>query len=231
MTQRIRERQLAVVVAKAPRPGEVKTRLAARFGSERAAGLYACFLRDTLAAVEAARAASWSLRSALCYSPKDGERDFDSVAADVGFRFPQRGVHLGERLTNCFADAFSLGADAVVALGADTPNLPPDYIRQAFGLLTDPGRVVYGPCADGGYYLVGMRRLHKAIFEAVPWSTTEVLAASLSAAETAGLRCELLPWWYDVDTPDDLDRLRADLARDPKTAGATWDFLARTHAP
>lgn len=230
MTDASGERQMAIVVAKAPRPGEVKTRLAARLGPVRAARLYECFLRDTFALVDAARAVCPSLESALCFSPKDGEREFDPVATDVALRFPQRGVDLGERLTNCFADAFALGAGAVVALGADSPNLPADYVRRALGALTGPDRVVLGPCEDGGYYLVGMSRLHPAIFDRIPWSTDGVLEASLGAAEDAGLVAELLPYWYDVDTPDDLDRLRRDLARDPSAASATRDYLDGSHA-
>ncbi len=120
----------------------------------------------------------------------------------------QRGSNLGERLTHVFEDVFRLGMESVVVIGSDLPELPLRLIRAALAAL--PGsenRVVLGPAADGGYYLVAMSRPHPALFRGIVWSTTAVLAQTLDAARANGVDVSLLEPWSDVDSAADLERL------------------------
>src|SRR5205085_373969 len=103
--------------------------------------------------------------------------------------------NLGQRL----AAVFPRGGHQrpTVVLGADTPDLPVAYVRKAFDLLEAGNDTVIGPARDGGYYLIAARRLHPALFEQIPWSTSRVLATTRQRAEAAGIRLRELPPWED----------------------------------
>jgi rSAM/selenodomain-associated transferase 1 len=206
-----------VVMAKAPRVGTVKTRLHAALGAERATALYRCFIRDTFALADRVRTGRPDLTTIVCFAPEGDEVALRGLVPERIRQLVQRGADLGERLANCFCDVLSSAADRVVVVGADSPTLPHAYVAQAFEALAAGADVVVGPTLDGGYYLVGARALHEALFRDVPWSTAGVLAATLANAAEAGLSVAVLPTWYDVDEPSDLDRLRADLASCPST--------------
>ena len=137
---------------------------------------------------------------------------------------PQVGSDLGERLTTAFAAAFAADATSVVVIGTDSPDLPIDYIEQAFHLLEScASDAVIGPSIDGGYYLLGTRKLWPMLFCNIPWSTPEVLSSSLRNAEAAGCSTCFLPQWYDIDTIIDLQRL----AQSPGNAATyTKRFIA-----
>jgi glycosyltransferase A (GT-A) superfamily protein (DUF2064 family) len=118
----------------------------------------------------------------------------------------------------------------VVIMDSDSPTLPPAQVAGAFAAL-DGADVVLGPCEDGGYYLIGLKRPQPRLLREVPMSTPHVLRDTLALAEQAGLRVALLAPWYDVDTAQELDRLRADLAyQAPGIAPHTRAFLARLAA-
>src|SRR5439155_15870223 len=98
---------------------------------------------------------------------------------------------------------------SALAIESDTPSLPLGFLRQALDLVVTPEiDVVLGPTEDGGYYLIGLRTVHRDLFEAMAWSTSQVLPETLRRAAAKGLRVACLPTWYDIDTPDDLARLR-----------------------
>src|SRR5262249_39143450 len=104
---------------------------------------------------------------------------------------------------------------------------PQEFLQRAVDLLSRPGPdVVLGPTEDGGYYLIGVRGAHRELFDGVPWSTSEVLEITLRRAANAGLEAACLPSWFDVDTAEDLERLRATLANAPATAIETAGWLA-----
>src|SRR5205823_3468783 len=134
---------------------------------------------------------------------------------------------LGERLALAFAVGCQDGA-SVVIVGSDTPDLPPARIGAAFAALeSDDVDVVLGPAVDGGYYLVGARRLYGCLFDRIPWSTGDVLQETLQRAASASLKVHLLPLWEDVDTPADLERLRQRLSVSaPRTAPVTARLMA-----
>lgn len=195
------------IMAKAPRAGEVKTRLCPPFSTTEAAELYRCFLLDKIEQVRMLTKAS----PAIAYTPEEGRSFFEDFAP--GFvLLPQRGPDLGSRLANTFAQLFAQGYGAAMAIDSDTPTLPLLYLQHAIHLIATPGvDLVLGPSEDGGYYLIGLRKLYRDLFEDMAWSTAEVMPETIRRAETQGLRVACLPTWFDIDTADDLERLQASL--------------------
>ncbi len=197
------------IMAKTPRPGEVKTRLCPLLSAAQAAEVYCCFLLDKIEQVRALKEAT----AAIAYAPADGRAVFEELAPGF-FLLPQRGPDLGARLANSFEEFLKNGYAAALAIDSDTPTLPQVFLQQALDLIRTPSiDVVLGPTEDGGYYLIGLREPHRELFEDIRWSTAEVLLETVRRAEAKGLRMARLPAWYDVDTPGDLERLSAELAR------------------
>jgi hypothetical protein len=214
-----------LIVAKRPVAGQTKTRLCPPLALDEAAQLYECFLRDTL---DVARAVPHVVRH-IAYLPRDESDYFHQLAPDFALT-PQVGESLGERLdhalTHCLRDGFA----RAVIMDSDSPTLPPAYVAQAFDAL-DAADVTLGPCEDGGYYLIGVKRPQPHLLREVRMSTPDVLRDTLSRAEQAGLRVALLPMWYDVDTVQELQRLRGELvARADGLAPHTREFLKRESA-
>ena len=218
-------KEALVLLAKAPREGEVKTRLLGALSQEEARRLYIAFLSDTFALMEEVMEEREELTMALCYTPEGEEEAFEEVEREGSLMFPQRGESLGARLTNCFADLFALGFESVVVIGADSPTLPGEYVFDAFECFETDDDVVIGPAEDGGYYLVGMRKLHKRIFEDIPWGGDGVLDATIERAKEAELDLVLLPEWRDVDRPEDFERLKRELDENKGAAKFTRRFL------
>lgn len=208
------------VMAKAPRPGWAKTRLVPRLGPARAAALYLAFLRDKLAA-----AARVEARLALvCPSDADRELLADLLPPRLTV-IVQQGGGLMHGLASGFEQLCGASPGPVILIDGDSPTLPVDYLRLAFARLQDQD-LVLGPTEDGGYYLVGAWRPHRALFVGPSYCSERICAQTREQAHALGLRVALLPAWYDVDTPEDLDRLRAELSRDGQHAPATAELLA-----
>jgi len=192
-----------IIFAREPLPGKVKTRLARDLGDQAAADLYAAMLGDVLeqaVALDDVRPLLfWSLENAgLPCCPSIPRQQM----------FAQHGANLGDRMAAALETAFSSGVEACCIIGSDSPDLPVEYIRQAFDHLEqDEADVVFGPAEDGGYYLLGLWRSWPGHFRDIPWSTTTVLESSLKRAGELGLRTTLLPTWYDLDELKDLLRL------------------------
>jgi len=212
-----------IVMAKAPVPGTVKTRLCPPYTFEEAAELYNCFLLDTFDLVRQLR----EVIVVVAYYPPGAEGVFKSIASTAFQLLPQKGNDLAERLKGAFEQLFSLGYEQVVAIGADSPTLPPAYITRSFELLARAD-LILGPSVDGGYYLIGMRAPHPELFQEVAMGTERVLSQTLERACRTNLRVSLLPPWYDVDTQNDLERLRAELSTAPQVAMHTRAFLQQT---
>jgi rSAM/selenodomain-associated transferase 1 len=198
-----------VVFAKAPRPGGVKTRLCPPLSAAAAARLYRCFVLDVLDRVRALD----GITPAVAYAPRRGRRFFAAVRPRM-LLIPQAGADLGARMAGVFQRLFERGFEAVVLIGADSPTLPPAYLRRAILAVhrADLDGVI-GPSEDGGYYLIGLRRPCPELFSGIAWSTGRVLAQTRARARRAGRRFRVLPTWYDVDTARDLRRLATELRR------------------
>lgn len=209
------------IMAKVPRPGAVKTRLCPPLLADEAAALYRCFLLDKIASVGALANA----HPVIAYTPEDAHAELKDLAP--GFALvAQQGPDLGARLHSTLGGLLGSGYPAAIAVDSDTPTLPLDFLQRAVDLLSRPGSdVVLGPTEDGGYYLIGIRAVHRELFEDVPWSTSEVLDITLRRAARTGLHVTCLPSWFDVDTADDLERLRASLAATPAAARQTRGWL------
>jgi rSAM/selenodomain-associated transferase 1 len=211
-----------IVVAKEPVPGRTKTRLCPPLAPESAAEFYRCLLLDTLGLMQRLKTAEHT----LAYTPASA-RSFFANLSPTGFRLlPQQGADLGERLANALGQHFDLGYQRVVIMNSDGPTLPLACLEEAFTGL-DHADVTLGPGHDGGYYLIGMERLHPELFQGIDWSTERVIPQTLAACRCQGLAVHELPEWYDVDVAADLDRLRRDLTEEPGLAPCTWDFLRR----
>jgi rSAM/selenodomain-associated transferase 1 len=199
-----------VIVAKAPVVGQVKTRLCPPLSAAEATELFRCFLMDT---VERACTVP-DVQVCLAFTPADSADLFRGLLPFPLRYLPQRGASLGERLVNIFADLLHDGFTRVVIRDSDSPTLPAAYLQAAFTVLADPTHdAVFGPCSDGGYYLVGTRAVHRGLFENITWSTSSVLTETLAQARLYGLNVALLPPWYDVDNGADLHKLTAELGQ------------------
>jgi hypothetical protein len=192
--------------AKQPRPGQVKTRLAAASSPQWAAQVAEAFLHDLLD-----RLARVDAHRVLVFAPPDAETYFAQLAGDRFALAPQVDGHLGQRLSAFFHEQLRGGAEAVVALGMDSPTIPLEHVEQAFRDL-ERADVVLGPAVDGGYYLVGCARRLPPIFEDIAWGTSRVLAETIARLQDPAWRLALLPPWYDVDTLDDWWMLQGHLA-------------------
>jgi len=198
-----------MIMAKAPYPGQVKTRLCPPLTPWQAAALCRAFLCDKIAQVRSLTGA----RPVIAYTPAAGENFFADVAPDFTL-LAQQGTDLGDRLIHSLGYFLNLGCPGVMAIDSDTPTLPTHYLQQAIALLAQPDvDVVLGPSDDGGYYLIGVRAMHRELFVDMPWSTSAVLPETVQRAEALGLRVARLPTWFDVDTPQDLARLRTALSQ------------------
>lgn len=199
------------VMAKAPRPGKVKTRLSPPLTTEQAAALNLCFLRDTARNISdvAATSAACGL---ICYTPVGDESLFDGLLPGGFALIAQRGDGFGERLLAAAEDILGCGFGAVCLINSDSPTLPAIALRQAVEALTRPGdRIVLGAASDGGYYLIGLKAPHSGPFANIHWSTSTVYAETVSAIATAGMEPVELPIWYDVDDGETLELLHDEL--------------------
>ena len=192
-----------IIFAKQPLAGMVKTRLMPFITAADAAELYSCMLLDVLSKVQRLE----SVARFLFYEDEGDAGSYFSRLAPGMTMLPQAGIDLGERMMTAFQSVFALGYDAAAIIGTDSPDLPLSIIEDAFlALENERTDAVFGPSADGGYYLLAMKRFHASLFQGIEWSRSTVLRMSLARAAQAALRVALLPEWYDLDRVEDLKR-------------------------
>ncbi len=211
-----------LVMAKAPVPGTVKTRL--RLPSEDAARLQEALIRDTTA-----RARSLFADVSVAGAPPDRLELIEPLLPDGVELFAQINGDLGEKMLAAARRLFEASPEPVLVLGTDVPTLPVDFLLEAAGALEAHDAAVV-PSVDGGYVLLGLRKPHAALFTGVEWSTEAVYEQTLAQAGKAGLSVHRQGPWYDVDTPEDLLRLRKELARGPQAAPHTGTVLENLRA-
>jgi len=201
-------------MARHPAPGRVKTRLARVVGTQPATALYRAFVLDL-----ADRLAALPYPLTWAIDPPDAP--FSTLVAGARCR-GQEGADIGERMERAFAAEFASRSGPVAVIGTDAPHLRSEALAETAAVLGRDADVVLGPAEDGGYYLIGLTGPTPALFAGIPWSTRDVLAATLARARDAGLRTHLLPPTFDVDEPEDVVRLAKALARGeahlPRTA-------------
>jgi len=188
-----------VVFLKEPRPGAVKTRLAASIGPQAAAELYRALAEAVL---EATTPVAGEYERLVFFDPPEARSALREWLPGVSLR-AQAGGELSARLADAFARAFGRGATRVAIVGSDAPALTRETVLQALDGLT-LADVVLGPAEDGGYYLIALRAPHPELVGGIDWSTPAVLQQTLERAAAAGLLVRQLERLRDVDTLEDL---------------------------
>jgi len=212
-----------VLMAKAPRPGMVKTRLAQSLPVEAVTELYRCFLDDTMALAHSLGGVEVAI---MC--PASDVEELTRMARGAVGVVAQKGEGLAAGLTSVFAQFAAPSRQRVVAFNSDSPHLPASVLESAFAELTGHD-VVVGPTHDGGYYLVGAKAAHPGLFDGDGMGTNSALEALLSRARGLKLSVGFTDPFYDIDVESDLARLAEELrlapARAPRTAAwlAEWD--------
>jgi rSAM/selenodomain-associated transferase 1 len=207
------------IMAKASIAGSVKTRLVPPLTYEQAAELNTRCLSDIAENIRDA-AARVPIQGFAAYHPLGSERFFDDLLPD-GFKLlSPRESTIGRSLFHAARDLVAAGYGSVCMVNADSPTLPTDLLVEAVRRLQEPGdRVVLGPAADGGYYLIGLKRFHQRLFEEIDWSTGRVYRQTVARAGEIGLPVVALPGWYDVDDEETLGILGRELLFGPATEG------------
>jgi rSAM/selenodomain-associated transferase 1 len=200
------------VMTKAPRPGRVKTRLIPPLTPNEAAALNACFLRDTTTAISSAivsgKVSGRKAGGVAVYTPVGWEGAYADLLPPDFDLIPQRGGSFGERLWFAVEDLFKCGFDAVCLIDSDSPTVSAATFAHAMEILrSSREHIVLGPSDDGGYYLIGLKKPQREMFEGIDWSTERVLEQTKARAKEIGLAVKLLPMCYDVDDSTTLERL------------------------
>lgn len=193
------------MLAKHWQPGKVKTRLAGTHGQSHAAMVHALFVCTLLERLQAA-----ADRRILAYAPPAAERAFAGVVKGRWELAAQAEGDLGMRMERLLEAGLAASA-RVVLIGSDSPDLPRQYLDEAFAALASR-QVVVGPSFDGGYYLVGAAGRVPPIFRGIDWSTPQVWQQTVARLAEAGVAWHELPGWYDVDDGADLQALAQRLA-------------------
>ena len=211
-----RGKDCAILFAKYPVPGRVKTRLSPHLTPEQACRLHCASTSDVAELLSHAlpQARKWIFWSERPPVEKDAEKDKGGeVRVPSEFRCGvQEGGNLGERMGAAFARALASGARGVVLFGSDSPTLPAITVQRAFDALLDCD-LVLGPTEDGGYYLMGCRRFDEQLFRNVEWSTRRTYEQTMANAQRLDYRVRVLESWFDLDQWSDVERLIADARR------------------
>jgi uncharacterized protein len=206
------------VFVKPPVAGKVKTRLIPIVGANGAAALAEAFFRDTWNGVE-------SLSWALPVVATTDAIDTNIIPRTETQVWLQGGGDLDARIERILRRALRERPFAI-ALGADSPGIPRQFLDRAHEALQSADAVL-GPCEDGGFYLLGVRQCPPGMLSGIPWSRSTTFARTLDRLNELGLKSTVLDSWYDIDRPEDLDRLRSDVARGAIAAPNTSMVLAK----
>jgi rSAM/selenodomain-associated transferase 1 len=226
------------IMTKAPRAGTVKTRLQPPLTPAEAAALNVCFLRDTASAISKASSSSGLrpptfARGVAIFTPPGSEGDYSEILRPDFDLLPQHGINFGERLASAVEDLLRVGFESCCLIDSDSPTVTAEVFRDAAEFLrAGDNRLVLGPSDDGGYYLIGMRKLHRRVFEEIDWSTEKVLAQTIDRARELALDIKTLPTFSDVDDRSSLHRLCDELLAEnrdsaPATKAFLWHLIAR----
>jgi rSAM/selenodomain-associated transferase 1 len=195
-----------ILFAKTPLPGYSKTRLINPFSAEQAAGFYAASLKDVFNTIKE----SIHFDILLFIAPENFDKKQFPLPLQPGKYFFQQGVDLGIRMRKAFQFIFGKGYEKAAIIGSDFPHISESIILTAFINLKKYDCVL-GPAKDGGYYLIGLRELHKSIFEDISWSTGKVYKQTVEKAEKNNISIKNLEMYYDVDTVEEMKQLYIDI--------------------
>jgi uncharacterized protein len=213
--------RVLVIMAKAPRPGEVKTRLATSLSAEAVTAFYCCLLDDTLAL---ARSLQMDEVEVAIMCPEADVNELAELAGREVSVVAQKGAGLAAGLASVFAHFAESLQRRVIAFNSDSPHLPRFILEDAFETLAERD-VIVGPTHDGGYYLVGAKASHPTLFAGDGMGTSSALERLLSRARALELSVGFADRFYDIDIADDLSRLAAELRVAPERAPRTAAWL------
>lgn len=198
-----------ICFTRVPKPGVTKTRLLPVLSPGQCARLHRAFLKDLAAVYRQVDAHLF-----VAYTPDPDWEQLKSIFPRAGF-FPQKGADLGEKMHRAIRTVLDLGYEAVVLTGTDLPLMEPAHLKSGFAALENVD-IAIGGTSDGGYYLIGMRQPHRAVFRVSGYGGVNVYENTVAAATDAGLTVAAALPCDDVDTPEDLRHLVA--AVNPESA-------------
>ncbi|MBE9503180.1 MAG: TIGR04282 family arsenosugar biosynthesis glycosyltransferase [Proteobacteria bacterium] len=197
-----------ILFAKAPVPGEVKTRLSPHLSPEDAALVQEAFIFDTLATLQSCKGVDLYI---ACH-PSAKHPFYEEAQKRFTLTLIGQGAgHLGDRMKRVISQLKSAGYDEIVVLGSDSPSIPVKMIDDSFERLKKSDLVI-GPSIDGGYYLIGFSGELPPIFDGINWGTESVFSETMERLKDSDIDCSVLPYWYDVDTIKELRFLEIHLA-------------------
>ncbi len=197
--------QQLIIFTRYPEPGKTKTRLIPALGAEGAANLQFQMTETTII-----KANKLSNMMSLLVEIRFAGGNFQLMKNWLGsdLKYQEQGTgNLGERITRAFESAFNQGMKYVVIIGTDCPSLTPGMMLQAFAKLTQSD-VIIGPATDGGYYLIGLKKIIPELFQGINWGTSVVLSQTVAIAQNINLAIDYLPELSDIDRPEDLEKLQ-----------------------
>ncbi len=186
-----------IIFAKAPDINTVKTRLKGYLTDKERLSIYIRLMENTIGLSRKAK----GVTAFISYTPAEGEKYFKRYNLPI---FPQKGSDLGGRMYNALTHVITSGCKKAVLIGTDIPELDEEIISDAFAML-DESDMVLGPANDGGYYLIGMKKANKKVFQSIDWSTDRVLKQTLQRAKEEGRHVSFVKTLSDVDRPEDLE--------------------------
>ncbi|MGI8555302.1 MAG: TIGR04282 family arsenosugar biosynthesis glycosyltransferase [Pyrinomonadaceae bacterium] len=208
-------------MAKVPRAGNVKTRLQPFLSPEKCRTLAEAFVLDAINKTQ-----NVCDQLVIAFAPASEKNYFNN---DNLILIEQTGADLGAKMFNAFEFAFHKDSDAnVVLVGTDSPTFPAEFIIQAFEKLETRAEIVLGESDDGGFYLIGLRNLIPKLFDKIEWSSPRVYRQITRNIDKLKADLQTIPAWYDVDNPNDLQRLREEILQNEKaqkTAPETFQWL------
>jgi len=210
---------------KYPEKGRVKLRLSRDLDEEIVQELYQCFILDTLVMIE-----KMNIPFYICFYPPNKKSDFQRLLGSTRQFLPQNGKDLGERMKNSFEEVFTKDVQKALLIGSDSPDLPQEYITQAFTILENKD-VVLGPSLDGGYYLIGFKSttFTPRVFEDIQWSSPMVFQETMTKIQHSKLSVGSLPTWSDIDTISDLRNLVNRTTNTSFKSSKTMTYLQHHH--
>lgn len=206
----MQKKRAIILFTRIPIAGQTKTRLMPYFSPKECAELHTCFLRDIAEQCKKVQADIF-----VCYTPDGNVSRLKKSINERAAYFQQEGDGLGERMSNAISYVLQIGYDSCVLIGADIPEIRAGDFRQAFAVL-EKWDVVFGPAADGGYYLVGMKKLHQKIFEKQKYGRGDVLENAGRLLAEQGLEAGYIRMLHDLDTREDLSGYRERMRKSPE---------------
>ncbi|MCL2931502.1 MAG: TIGR04282 family arsenosugar biosynthesis glycosyltransferase [Trichodesmium sp. MAG_R03] len=201
--------QRLIIFTRYPKPGTTKTRLIAALGAEGAANIQSQMTKITITkAKKLSNMMSLLVEVRFAGGNLQLMKNWLRDDLELDLKYQEQGTgDLGERITRAFESAFNQGVKSVVVIGTDCPSLTHEIMLEAFTKLTKSD-VIIGPATDGGYYLIGLKKIIPELFQGINWGTSEVLSKTVAIAQNLNLAIDYLPELSDIDRPEDLEKLQ-----------------------